>query len=115
MGRFTAVLCVGGLAWAAGCGAPAEKLVNVAGKITLGGRPWTVGDVGFFPDAARGNTSGRAAVGTIAADGTYRLFTSGKPGVPLGWYKVVVWATNDPAAAGNPWGPDGKPRPIKWL
>lgn len=116
MHRFRIALCVGGLAWAPlGCGPPAEKLVPVSGTVTLHGQPWTIGDVGFFPDPARGNPERRAAVGSLAADGTYRLFTAGRAGVPPGWYKAVVWATNDPAAAGNPWGPDGKLRPIKWL
>src|SRR5262249_33640417 len=57
---------VGGLTWASlGCNAPAEKLVPVAGKVTLGGKPWTIGDVGFFPDASRGNPIGRASIGVI--------------------------------------------------
>jgi hypothetical protein len=116
MRSFGVPLGVGGLALVAlGCGAPGEKLVPVAGKVTLDGRPWAVGDVGFFLDPARGNPDRRAAVGTLSADGTYRLFTAGKPGVPPGWYKAVVWATDDPAAAGNPWGPDGKLRPVRWL
>jgi hypothetical protein len=98
-----------------GCGSPAEKLVSVVGKVMVNGHTWTIGDVGFFPDPTRGNTSGQASIGVITHDGTYRLFTAGKPGAPPGWYKVVLWATNDPAAAGNPWGPDGKRRPIQWL
>lgn len=98
-----------------GCGAPAEKFFPVIGKVTVDGKAGTVGDIGFFPDASRGNTSGRASIGVIRRDGTYELFTAGKPGAPLGWYKVVVWATNDPAAAGNPWGPDGNRKPIQWL
>jgi hypothetical protein len=107
---------VGGLTWATlGCSAPAEKLVPVVGRVTLDGKPWTVGDVGFFPAASRGNAIGRASIGVIQPDGTYQVFTAGKPGVPSGWYKVVVWATTDPAAAGNPWGADGKRRPIQWL
>jgi hypothetical protein len=91
------------------------KLLPVAGKVTVDGKRWTIGDVGFFPDGARGNTNHQAPVGVIDRDGTYRLFTAGKPGAPLGWYRVVVWATDDPAAAGNPWGADGKLKPIKWL
>lgn len=97
-----------------GCGSDEEKLVPVRGRVTVEKKPWSVGDIGFFPDAAKGNHRGRASIGSLKPDGSFELFTSGKPGVPLGWYKVVVWATNDPAAA-NPWGSDGKPRPIKWL
>jgi hypothetical protein len=98
-----------------GCGAQAEKLVPVVGKVMLDGKPWTIGDVGFFPDASQGNPSGQASIGVIKPDGTYQVFTAGKPGVRPGWYKVVVWATKDLAAAGNPWGPDGKRRTIHWL
>ncbi len=98
-----------------GCGPPAEKLVPVRGTVTLGGEPWTIGEVGFFPDASRGNTVGKAAVGILAPDGSYELFTGGKPGVPPGWYRAVVWATKDPAAKGNPFGSDGKRRKIEWL
>jgi hypothetical protein len=100
---------------ASGCGAPVEKLIRVIGKVTVDGKPWTIGDVGYFPDASRGNTIGRASIGVIGSDGTYEIHTAGKRGAPLGWYKVVVWATKDPAAAGNPWGPDGKRRSIQWL
>jgi hypothetical protein len=100
---------------APGCGPPAEKLVPVRGTVTLGGKPWSIGEVGFFPDAAKGNTIGKAAVGVIGVDGSYQLFTGGKAGAPPGWYKAVVWATKDPAAKGNPFGPDGKRRKIEWL
>lgn len=99
----------------AGCGSPAEKLVLVSGKVTLGGKLWTIGEVGFFPDSAKGNTIGKASVGVLTSDGTYQLSTGGKPGVPLGWYRAVVWATKDPAAGGNPFGADGKRRKITWL
>jgi hypothetical protein len=116
MRRIWLVLCVGGLVWTLpGCHPAGKKLVPVTGKVILDGQPWTIGDVGFFPDADKGNTNQQASVGVIAADGVYQLLTAGKRGAPPGWYKVVVWATNDPAAAGNPWGTDGKPRPINWL
>ncbi len=100
---------------APGCGPPGEKLLPVSGRVSVDGKPWTIGDVGFFPDSTKGNPNQKAAVGKIAADGAYEVMTSGQPGAAPGWYKVVVWATNDPAAAGNPWGPDGKLRSIKWL
>jgi hypothetical protein len=116
MRSISLVFGVMGLACALpGCGAPGEKLVSVVGKVLVANKPWKIGDVGFFPDTTRGNTSQQASVGVIAADGTYQLFTAGKRGAPPGWYKVVVWATKDPAAAGNPWGYDGKRKPIQWL
>jgi hypothetical protein len=92
-----------------------EKFVPVAGKVTVAGKPLTFGTVGFLPDGGRGNERGQASLGEIQADGSFRLLTAGRDGVPLGWYKVLVWATKDPAAAGNPWGPDGKVRKIDWL
>jgi hypothetical protein len=114
--RIVSLFCLTGLAWALlGCGAPGEKLVAVSGRVTVAGKSWTRGQVGFFPHAARGNQRGVSSVAEIGPDGSYTLLTSGKAGAPPGWYKVVVWATDDPAAAGNPWGPDGKRRPIQWL
>lgn len=113
--RTIPILFIAAVFTLTGCGSSAETLHPVRGRVTLEGRPWTVGDVGFFPDAGKGNSIGKAAVGTLTDSGTYELFTGGKPGVPPGWYKVVVWATRDPAAAGNPYGPDGKLRPIHWL
>ncbi|MCI0431662.1 MAG: hypothetical protein L0210_14120 [Rhodospirillales bacterium] len=107
-------VCIG-VGLVGGCGTSADKLVPVAGKVTLDDQLLKIGDVGFFPNAERGNPQGQAAVGVLGTDGSYRLLTGGKAGVRPGWYKVVVWATKDPTAAGNPWGPDGKPRPIKWL
>jgi hypothetical protein len=98
-----------------GCGDAGEKLVPVTGKVTLNGQPWTIGSVGFFPHGARGNSKEIAAVGVIAKDGSYELSISGKSGAPLGWYKVVIWAPEDGNVAGNPWGMDGKLKPMRWL
>jgi hypothetical protein len=116
MRPYCSTILIGALALTVlGCGSPGEKLVKVTGKVTVDGRPWNTGHVGFFPDASRGNVDQIAPVGRIAADGSYELLTSGKPGAPLGWYKVVIWATEDPQAAGNPWGKDGKLKPVRWL
>jgi hypothetical protein len=119
MQRILIVFCVSGVAWTAvGCGSrsdPAERLVPVAGNVTVAGQPWKIGEVGFFPDASKGNQCQQSSIGVLDADGNYELYTAGKPGAPLGWYKVVVWSPQDPNAAGNPWGPDGKLKPIKWL
>jgi hypothetical protein len=116
MRKCCIAILMGGLTWTTlGCGTSREKLVPVAGKVTLNGQPWNIGVIGFFPNVAKGNGNEIAAVGAIASDGSYQLFTSGKPGAPLGWYKVVIWATQDPNAAGNPWGMDGKLKPVRWL
>ena len=42
----------------------------------------------------------------LGPDGSYELFSFEKPGLPLGWYKVVVYATkNDPPASPSGWAP----------
>src|SRR5262249_14047953 len=83
-------LCV----WAlAGCGdGSGLKVVPVAGKLTIDGQPLTTGSISFRPDAARGNRSQHHPTGTIDEEGRYQLFTAGKKGAPLGWYKVMVFA-----------------------
>jgi hypothetical protein len=60
-----------------------------------------MGSVSFRPDASKGNSSTLEPSGDIGPDGTYKLSTNGKPGAPLGWYKVIVAADvpsnpNDP-------------------
>jgi hypothetical protein len=47
------------LLWAGyGCGKDeADKFVPVAGKVTLDGKPLSVGSVSFRPDASKGNKS----------------------------------------------------------
>jgi hypothetical protein len=49
------------------------------------------GSVAFHPDESKGNKSKKVAVGDIT-DGSYKLFTDGKPGAPPGWYKVTIAA-----------------------
>jgi hypothetical protein len=93
-GTFVSLFCLLGiLGIAAGCGeAGGAKMVPVAGKVTVDGKPLPMGGVVFRPDAARGNTSPHDALGKIDKDGSYRLSTDGKPGVPAGWYQVMVFA-----------------------
>jgi hypothetical protein len=81
---------------ALGCSGPAT-LPAVAGVVTVDGRPLETGTVTLYPDAARGNTSTHRPIGLIEAGGRYTLFvTGGQPGAPAGWYKVVVYAVDDP-------------------
>lgn len=75
-----------------GCGSVHDGMVPVAGQVTVDGRPLATGRVLFRPDPARGNDSPHHPMGTIAADGSYRLHTGGKPAAPLGWYRVLVFA-----------------------
>jgi hypothetical protein len=75
-----------------GCGGR----IPVSGKVTVDDKPLKSGGVTFVPDTEKGNNSTVNAIGQIKEDGTYELFTEGKPGVAPGWYKVLI------AAAANP-------------
>jgi hypothetical protein len=102
--RLPIILCGGAVLWAGlGCTdrSGVGKTVPVSGKVYLGNRPLTTGSVSFRPDASKDNTSTWEPSGDIGPDGTYKLSTNGKPGAPLGWYKVIVAADvpsnpNDP-------------------
>jgi hypothetical protein len=98
------------LAAFAACGYPGqgEKLVPVAGRVTVDGRPLTFGAVSFRPDPSRGNASRHHPTGTIDADGRFELYTTGEKGAPPGWYKVLVFA--DDNQAGGP----VHPAPPRW-
>ncbi|HMC10721.1 MAG TPA: hypothetical protein VKH44_05505 [Pirellulaceae bacterium] len=98
------ILSVVLLASLAGCNSSGVgRIVPVKGKITVDGKPLTIGSLVFKPDAAKGNPSQFGPAATIAADGSYSLFTKEKQGAPLGWYKVGVVAQE--ADPGNPYGP----------
>jgi hypothetical protein len=80
----------------AACGKPApHKKGTVTGKLTVGDKPVTVGQVRFFADTSKGNTAAVICIGQVGAQGEYELVTDRGddmdigPGVPLGWYKVV--------------------------
>ena len=89
----------------AGCsGAKTEKLSPVAGKVTVDGAPLTTGGVTFHPDAAKGNQTPHIPVGTIDAQGNYKLISATKEGAPPGWYKVTVSA-QEPIDPKNPYAP----------
>jgi hypothetical protein len=97
-GRALAALLVGtAVVTAAGCDNEREKLPRVSGTITVGGNPVPSGTVTFYPDAAKGNSSGHQPNGVLDAQGAYELFLpGGRKGAPAGWYKVVVYAVDDP-------------------
>jgi len=84
-----------------GCGESGPSAVAVSGKVTVDGTIWTKGAVRFVPDAEKGNTSTREGTGTIGTDGKYAVSILGKPGAPLGWYKVSVSSGEIPDSA-NP-------------
>lgn len=89
------------LALCSGCGGPA--LLEVEGTVTFDGTPLTHGVVSFVPLAAGGN-GGRVAVGSIGADGRFRLGPAGEPGgVEPGSYRVLVSCWEDPVVkSGTP-------------
>jgi hypothetical protein len=91
---WTLALGAAGMVWLlSGCGTGGrDKLIPVAGKVTLAGQPLTTGNVTFRPDAANGNLTLHHPTGKIDATGNYQLYTSGKPGAPPGWYRVVIFA-----------------------
>jgi hypothetical protein len=92
-----ALLC-GILFCAAGCrGEQGEKLLPVSGKITVDNGPVTTGNVTFYPDGSKGNSTPHQPMGVLDAAGNYELFVPiARKGAPAGWYKVVVYAVDDP-------------------
>jgi hypothetical protein len=94
-----------------GCGGQGERFLPVAGKVSLDGKPLTVGTVSFRPDGSRGNASKHVPTGAIDAQGNYELITVKEKGAPRGWYKVVVFAD---ANSLNP-KTAAQPLPPRWL
>ena len=82
----------------AGCKAePTEKLYRVAGKALVEGNPVPSGNVTFYPDASKGNGTPHLPMAVIDATGGYELSVpGGRKGAPAGWYKVVVFAADNP-------------------
>jgi len=108
--RFLVLVLGGLIGLVGGCGSGGSKLVPVSGKVTVNGQPLTSGWVNFRPDKAKGNTFGGEPIGEVT-NGEYTIQTKGKPGAPLGAYKVLVSAgvavtpdnTNPKASSGvNP-------------
>jgi hypothetical protein len=95
--RALVVLIVGIAALAVGCTGASEKLAPVAGVVTVNSQPVPNGNLTFYPDASKGNASQHQPTGVIGEDGHYEVFVpGGKKGAPPGWYKVTVYAVDDP-------------------
>jgi hypothetical protein len=92
----SAVLSFFTLLGLSGCGGDPMNAASVKGKVTVDSQPLTKGSVRFVPDKAKGNTSPVEPIGLINESGQYELSTNGKPGAPLGWYKVAVIAADTP-------------------
>ncbi len=84
------------------------RIVPVKGQVSLNGKALTTGSLVFKPDAAKGNGAKFEPASSIAADGSYSLFTKDKAGAPLGWYKVGIVAQE----AGNPSDPYAAMKPL---
>lgn len=80
------------LAVTVGCGPAQTKLIPVSGKVTIQDEPLPYGRVVLKPDAAQGNMFQGEPSGEIKSDGSYAVQTDGKPGAPLGAYRVTVFA-----------------------
>lgn len=70
-----------------GCGPADTRLYPVSGRVSLEDSVIEVGTVSLYPDAAGANF---VSTGTISSDGTYSITTDGKPGAPLGTYRVAI-------------------------
>ncbi|WP_439631983.1 hypothetical protein [Gemmata sp.] len=90
------LLALAAAALAAGCKGE-EPLPPVAGTVTVDGRPVPRGTVTFYPDASKGNASPHLPTGILEPDGRFEIcLPEDKKGAPPGWYRVVVFAANDP-------------------
>jgi hypothetical protein len=83
-------ICVG---LSIGCGSESVKLVPASGRVTVNGKPLTAGTVTFRPDKSKGNTFGGEPMGELNSEGVYTIETNGKPGAPLGSYKVTIMSS----------------------
>jgi hypothetical protein len=88
-----------------GCGGKSAKLVPVSGKVTLDGQPVTSGQVTLIQpvkdptaESPAGSPTG-LITGPIDSTGSYKVFTDGKEGAPLGRYKVTVTPSMMPMSA----------------
>jgi hypothetical protein len=65
-------------------------LAPVTGKVTVDGHPLTSGQVVLVPEKQEQGKEGALSAGEIKEDGSYEIYTGGKPGAPLGLAKLSV-------------------------
>ena len=83
------------LAFLTGCGG-GTKVVQVSGSVSVDGKPADGAALLFFPAG-----DGSVASATCNAEGKYKLFCDGEPGIPQGSYSVAIrWP--DPAVKPTP-------------
>ena len=97
------------LALTSGCGDGGPSLYPVAGTVKQGDKAMTGGWVTLVPDKKKGNTFGHEPRGQIDSQGKYTISTDGKPGAPLGAYKITV-AESVPITSDNTTNVKGKPQ-----
>ena len=90
--HYLATVCFcGSVVFLVGCGdSGGTKLVPVAGKVTVDGKPLTTGTGKLSCRPVKGSATSQQPAADIEEDGTYRLVTDGKEGAPPGRYQVLV-------------------------
>ncbi len=107
VGKRLAAVCAVGLLTLGGCGKGRPELGQVAGRVTLDGKPLAGAVVMFFPLAG-----GRTASGTTDAQGEYRLTTFGPDdGALLGAAAVTISKQVVTGATADDHGLSGPPVP----
>jgi len=99
----TPLVCLGAalLLGLTSCGG-GPKLYQVEGKISMGNQPIKAGSVTLYPEDPKSES--KALPTGMIDNGTFKITTEGKPGAPLGKYKVTVMeggGAGDPAAMGG--------------
>jgi hypothetical protein len=105
-GRLVQALGLAALLALLGCGG--EKLVPVEGKATVDGDPLPGGSLIFVPVEGRGKGS---IQGNIDQNGRFKMMTNGKPGVPVGKYKVAYGEPPPEGATADPSATPTEPKP----
>jgi hypothetical protein len=109
--RLAFLVVLAGVGLLPGCGKKTPPLAPVSGKVTVAGQPLTSGQVSLILDVGNpaqekekktegefATMTGSPSTGQIGSDGTYKIFTSGKEGAPLGKYKVTVTPSMMPSS-----------------
>jgi hypothetical protein len=128
--RLACLVVFVGVGLVPGCGGKLPSMTPVSGKVTINGQSLTGGQVSLIPDIPHPNEEGAKpsetqtaglSAGQIGSDGTYKIFTAGKEGAPLGKYKVTVTpsmipsgdAKTAPASGFNPKYSDARNTPLR--
>ncbi len=101
-----------GSALLSGCGG-GPSLAKVEGKVAFkNGTPLKGGSLILWAEGGKTEGAKGQPTGTIAVDGTFKVVTEGRPGAPVGRYKVTVLPGPAGAGAGgDPANMKGAPPP----